>query len=67
MSGPDNVCGMGSKKGRMMLFSPKVFQVGMSGNSDVGIGVHAGKMGNEKGVGKANGCVDSSRRRVQTG
>ena len=51
----------------MTLFNPKVFQVGMSGNSGIGTVVHTGEMGDDERVGKANSCVDSLRWRVQFG
>ena len=44
---------VGQNKVQTMLFSPKVFQVGMSGNSGVGFGVHTGEMGNDETVDKA--------------
>ena len=54
-------------KGQTTLFSPKVFQVSASGNSGVGLSVHAGEMGNDESVGKTNSSVDSLRWRVQFG
>ena len=36
-----------------MLLSPKAFQVSTSGNSGVGIVVHAGKVGDDEAVSKA--------------
>ena len=50
-----------------MLFSPKVFQVGTSGNNGVGVSIHAGKMGDDARVGKTNNSTDSLRWRVQFG
>ena len=44
---------MGQNKVRTTLFSPKVFQVGMSGNSGVSFSVHTGEVGNDESVGKA--------------
>ena len=43
---------MGRNEGWMMLFSPKVFQVGASGNSGVGVVVHTGKVGDDETIGK---------------
>ena len=67
MSHPSRVSGVGRDKGWTMLFSPKVFQVGTGGDDCVGVGVHAGEVGNDEGVGKPNSCADSSRWRVQFG
>ena len=58
---------MGQDKRWTTLFSPKAFQVDMSGNSGVGVDIHAGEMGNNKSVGKANSSEDSLRWRVQFG
>ena len=43
---------MGQNEVRMTLFSPKAFQVGTSGNSGIGFGVHTGEMGNNKTIDK---------------
>ena len=56
---------MRSDKSRTMLFSPKVFQVSVGGDSCVGIGIHIGKIGDDEKVCKTNSMVDSLRRRVQ--
>ena len=58
---------MGSDKSQTTLFSPKAFQVGASGNSCVGVGVHIGKVHNNEAVCKTDSMVDESRWRVQIG
>ena len=62
-----SVSRMRRNKGWMTLFSPKTFQVSASGNSGVGVVVHANKVGNDEAVGKTNKSVDSLRWRVQFG
>ena len=58
---------MRRNKVQATLFSPKTFQVGMSGNSGVSFSVHADKVGDDEGAGKTNKSVDVSRWRVQFG
>ena len=66
-SHPSSVSRMKQDKGQTTLFSPKVFQVSASGNSGVGVGIHAGEMGDDKSAGKTNSSMDSSRWRVEFG
>ena len=58
---------MSGDKSWMMLFCLKVFQVGVSGNSGVGIGVHIGKVDKDEAAGKTDSMVDRLRWRVQIG
>ena len=64
---PSSVSRMRWDKRRTTLFSPKAFQVGVSGDSGVSFSVHADKVGNDEATGKTNKSVDSSRWRVQFG
>ena len=59
-SHPSSVSRMRQGKGQTTLFSPKVFQVGTSGNSGVGVGIRAGEMGDDKSTGKTNSCYERS-------
>ena len=63
---PSYMSRMGSNKRQTTLFGPKAFQVGTSGNSGVGVGVHIGKVDNDEAVCKTDSMVDKSRR-VQFG
>ena len=65
LSHTSSVSGMGWNEVRTTLFSPKVFQVGMGGDSGVSFGVHADEVGNDEAAGKTNKSVDISRWRVQ--
>ena len=67
MSHPSYLSGMRRNKIWMMLYSPEVFKVGMSGKGCVGVSVHIDKVGDDKKVGKADSVLDESRRRVQIG
>ena len=67
LSHSSSVSRMRWNEGWMALFSPKMFQIGASGNSGVGVVVHANKVGNDEAVGKTNKSADSSRWRVQFG
>ena len=49
----------------MTLFSPKVFQVGVSGDGGVGLIVHGSKVGDEEEVGMTKERDDSARCRIQ--
>ena len=58
---------MGQNEARTTLFSPKAFQVGMGRNGGVGDFGHAGKVTDEKAVGKAKSGSDVTRFRIQFG
>ena len=66
-SHPSSVSRMRQDKRQTTLFSPKAFQVSVSGDSGVSFGVHADKVGNDEAMGKTNKSADSSRWRVQFG
>ena len=53
MSHPSSVSRMGWNESQTTLFSPKVFQASMSGNSGVGIVIHTGKVGDDETISKA--------------
>ena len=66
-SHPSSVSRMRRNEVQTTLFSPEVFQVGVSGNSGVSFGVHADEVGNDEAAGKTNKSADSLRWRVQFG
>ena len=53
LSHSSSVSRVGPDESQMTLFGPKAFQVGTSGNSGVGIVVHAGEVRADETVSKA--------------
>ena len=58
---------MSWNKVRMMLFDPKVFQVGVGRNGGVGRLGHTGKVTKEEAICKAKSDWDVERLRIQFG
>ena len=66
-SHPSHMSGMRSDEVLMVLFSPKAFQVSTSGESGICLGVHVGKVGDDKVGSKAESVQNKLRFRVQIG